>query len=203
MKFGHELDFVCPWACYGPIGTWEREDETVDLKAKIREIPDFPVPGVSFKDITTLLKDKDALKESIDRLSASFSGKDVDIVVGTEARGFVVGSPVAYLLNAGFVVVRKAGKLPAEVVKVEYDLEYGKDTLEIHKDAIEPGQKVLIVDDVLATGGTMSAAIELVRKLGGEVVGCGFIVELSFLGGRDKLRRIGLADDQIVSLVTY
>ena len=159
-----------------------------DLRARIREVPDFPKPGILFYDITTLLKDPAAYRESIDLLTAPYRGRKVDIVVGMESRGFIFSAPMAYQLKAGFVPVRKLGKLPAETVSVEYALEYGTNTLEVHKDAISPGQKVLIVDDLLATGGTVNGTIELVRRLGGDVVGLAFLVELLFLKGRDKLR---------------
>ena len=159
-----------------------------DLRARIREVPDFPKPGILFYDITTLLKDPAAYRESIDLLTAPYVDRKVDIVVGMESRGFIFSAPMAYQLRAGFVPVRKLGKLPAETVSVEYALEYGTNTLEVHKDAIVPGQKVLIVDDLLATGGTVNGTIELVRRLGGDVVGLAFLVELLFLKGRDKLR---------------
>jgi adenine phosphoribosyltransferase len=159
-----------------------------DLRAKIREVPDFPKPGILFYDITTLLKDPTAYKESIDLLTEPFRDRRVDIVVGMESRGFIFSAPMAYQLNAGFVPVRKLGKLPAETVSVEYALEYGTNTLEIHRDAIEAGQQVLIVDDLLATGGTVNGTIELVRRLNGEVVGLAFLVELLFLEGRDRLK---------------
>jgi adenine phosphoribosyltransferase len=159
-----------------------------DLRAKIREVPDFPKPGILFYDITTLLKDAAAYRESIDLLTEPFRDRRVDIVVGMESRGFIFSAPMAYQLNAGFVPVRKLGKLPAETVSVEYALEYGTNTLEIHRDAIEAGQHVLIVDDLLATGGTVNGTIELVRRLNGEVVGLAFLVELLFLDGRDQLK---------------
>jgi adenine phosphoribosyltransferase len=159
-----------------------------DLRAKIREVPDFPKPGILFYDITTLLKDAAAFRESIDLLSAPFRGRQIDVVVGIESRGFIFSAPMALGLNAGFVPVRKLGKLPAETLSVEYALEYGTNTLEIHRDAITPGQQVLVVDDLLATGGTVNGTIELVRRLGGEVAGLAFLVELTFLKGRDRLR---------------
>ena len=160
-----------------------------DLRAKIREVPDFPKPGILFYDITTLLKDAGAFKESIDLLTAPFSDRRIDVVVGMESRGFIFSAPMAYQLDAGFVPVRKLGKLPADTVSVEYSLEYGTNTLEVHKDAIQRGQKVLIVDDLLATGGTVVGTIELVQQLGGEVVGLAFLVELLFLKGRERLRQ--------------
>ncbi len=160
----------------------------MDLKDKIRVIEDFPEPGISFKDITTVLKDPTYLKEAIDQLTEDYIEADIDIVVGPESRGFIFGTPIAYKLNAGFVPVRKPGKLPAETVKLEYALEYGKDALEIHKDAINPGDKVLIVDDLLATGGTISATIQLIESLGGVVAGVVFFIELLDLNGRDKIK---------------
>jgi adenine phosphoribosyltransferase len=158
-----------------------------ELRAKIREIPDFPKPGILFYDITTLLKDPVAYREAIDLMLEPWAGDRVDIVVGMESRGFIFSAPMAYQLQAGLVPVRKLGKLPAETITVEYALEYGSNTLEIHRDAIAPGQKVLIVDDLLATGGTVKGTIELVERLKGDVVGLGFLVELEFLKGRDRL----------------
>jgi len=158
-----------------------------DLRSKIREIPDFPKPGILFYDITTLLKDPVSYKESIDLMLAPYVGEGIDIVVGMESRGFIFSAPMAYKLDAGLVPVRKLGKLPAETISVEYALEYGSNTLEIHRDAIQPGQKVLIVDDLLATGGTVKGTIELVERLRGDVVGLAFLVELDFLKGRDRL----------------
>jgi len=158
-----------------------------ELRAKIREVPDFPKPGILFYDITTLLKDPVAYKESIDLMLAPYVGERIDIVVGMESRGFIFSAPMAYQLNSGLVPVRKLGKLPAETITVEYALEYGSNTLEIHRDAIQPGQKVLVVDDLLATGGTVNGTIELVERLKGEVVGLAFLVELEFLNGRDRL----------------
>jgi adenine phosphoribosyltransferase len=169
-----------------------------DLRAKIREIPDFPKPGILFYDITTLLKDAGAFKESINLMLEPFRDKQVDLVVGMESRGFIFSAPMAVELGAGFVPVRKLGKLPAETASVEYALEYGTNTLEIHKDAITPGQKVLIVDDLLATGGTVLGTIELVKTLKAEVVGLGFLVELLFLKGRERL-----SDYFIHSVVQY
>jgi adenine phosphoribosyltransferase len=157
------------------------------LKSLIREVPDFPKPGILFYDITTLLKDADGLRAVIDELGGSKNVTGVDRVVGIEARGFIFAPAVAYALNAGFVPVRKPKKLPAETERVEYQLEYGTDALEVHRDAIEPGHRVLIVDDVLATGGTARAAAKLVEKLGGCVVGLSFVIELDFLNGRQKL----------------
>jgi adenine phosphoribosyltransferase len=158
-----------------------------DLRAKIREIPDFPKPGILFYDITTLLKDAGAYKEAIDLMIDPFRDVGVDLVVGMESRGFIFSGPIAIQLHAGLIPVRKLGKLPAETVSVEYALEYGSNTLEIHKDAIQPGQRVLIIDDLLATGGTVRGTIELVERLQGQIVGLGFLVELLFLNGRERL----------------
>jgi len=158
------------------------------LRARIREIPDFPKPGILFYDITTLLKDPHAFRSAIDLLTEPFQDRAVDVVVGMESRGFIFSAPMAYQLGAGLVPVRKLGKLPAETVSVEYALEYGTNTLEIHKDAITSGQRVLIVDDLLATGGTVHGTVELVQRLKGEVVGLAFLVELLFLKGRDRLQ---------------
>jgi adenine phosphoribosyltransferase len=160
----------------------------VKLEDKIRDVPDFPIKGVLFKDITTLLKDPDAYHTAIDSMGSRFRDKQIDIVVGMESRGFVFAAPLAYLLGAGLVPVRKLGKLPAETVRAEYSLEYGTNTLEMHKDAIVPGQRVLIVDDLLATGGTTMATVELVESLGGQVVGISFLIELTFLKGRERLK---------------
>jgi len=156
------------------------------LKQLIRAVPDFPKPGILFYDITTLLKDKTGLAQLVDAFAAYYIDKKVDLVLGIEARGFIFGPALAYRLNAGFVPVRKPGKLPAETVKIKYDLEYGSDSLEMHKDAIQPGQRVIIVDDLLATGGTMDATIKLVKQLGGEIVGLTVAIELDFLKGRAK-----------------
>jgi adenine phosphoribosyltransferase len=158
-----------------------------DLRAKIREIPDFPKPGILFYDITTLLKDAKAFRESIDLMLEPYKNERIDIVVGMESRGFIFSAPMAYQLNAGLVPVRKLGKLPAETITVEYALEYGSNTLEVHRDAIQAGQRVLIVDDLLATGGTVRGTIELVERLKAEVVGLAFLVELEFLKGRERL----------------
>lgn len=168
------------------------------LKELIREVPDFPKPGVNFYDITTLLKDKDGFRETVDRLQDHYRNKPVDVVVGIEARGYFFAPAMAHALGAGFVPVRKPKKLPHFVESVEYDLEYGKDRLEIHADAIEPGQNVLIIDDVLATGGTASAVARLVRLLKGNVAGLGFVIELTFLQGRQKL-----AGYDVFSLLQY
>ena len=158
-----------------------------DLKKLIREVPDFPKPGILFYDITTLLKDKCGFRAVIDALRQHYKPGDVDIVLGIEARGFIFAPALAYALGAGFVPVRKPKKLPAECVSVRYDLEYGTDCLEMHKDAIEPGARVLIVDDLLATGGTAAAATRMVKDVGAKVAGIGFVVELTFLNGRQKL----------------
>ncbi|HVW87510.1 MAG TPA: adenine phosphoribosyltransferase [Bryobacteraceae bacterium] len=157
------------------------------LKQLIREVPDFPKPGILFYDITTLLKDKTGLRGTIDALKNQYNGAHVDVVLGIEARGFIFAPALAYALGAGFVPVRKPKKLPAECARISYDLEYGSDTLEVHRDAIGPGTRVLIVDDLLATGGTARAVTQLVERLGGTVAGAGFVVELTFLGGREKL----------------
>ena len=157
------------------------------LKSLIRGVPDFPKKGILFYDITTLLKDKLGFATLIDALSEYYLPRQVDLVLGIEARGFIFGPALAYRLNAGFVPVRKPKKLPAETAKWTYELEYGSDTLEIHKDAIKPGQNVIIVDDLLATGGTANATVQLVKSLGGEIAGLGFVIELDFLKGREKL----------------
>jgi adenine phosphoribosyltransferase len=157
------------------------------LKRLIREVPDFPKKGILFYDITTLLKDNLGYAMLIDALSEHYLQKDIDLVLGMEARGFIFGPALAYRLNAGFVPVRKPGKLPAATARVEYDLEYGSNTLEVHRDAIQKGQRVIIVDDLLATGGTAAATVSLARSLGAEIAGLGFAVELDFLKGREKL----------------
>ncbi len=169
-----------------------------DLKSYIREVPDFPKPGILFYDITTLLADPLALRMTVDRFVWLFAEKRVDKVVGMESRGFLFGPIVAYDLLAGFVPVRKPGKLPAQTVETRYELEYGSDALQMHADAIAPGERVLIVDDLIATGGTARATAELVESSGGEVVGFGFIIELGFLGGRGKL-----AGYDVESLIVY
>jgi adenine phosphoribosyltransferase len=158
-----------------------------DLKTLIRSVPDFPKKGILFYDITTLLKDKRALKVVIDSFAKPYLDKAIDIVAGVESRGFIFAPALAYQLGAGFVPVRKQGKLPAATLNARYDLEYGQDTLEIHRDAIEKGQRVLLVDDLLATGGTAAAVIQLISQLGGHVVGAAFLVELEFLHGRKRL----------------
>jgi adenine phosphoribosyltransferase len=158
-----------------------------DLKSIIRDVQDFPKKGIVFKDITTLLQDAKSYQRMIDLISHRYVGEHIEKVVGVEARGFVIGSALAYKLCAGVVLVRKPGKLPAATYSKTYDLEYGTDTLEIHKDAIKPGERVLIVDDVLATGGTMAAVVDMVNNIGGEIVECCFMAELDFLGGRSRL----------------
>ena len=157
-----------------------------DLKKLVRTVPDFPKPGILFYDITTLLKDKTGLAQLIDAMAAHYIGRNIDLILGIEARGFIFGPALAYRLNAGFVPVQNTRKLPAPVARVTYDLEYGTDTLEIHMDAIAPGQSVVLVDDLLATGGTMEATIKLVKQLGGKIAGLGFAVELDFLKGRER-----------------
>ncbi len=158
-----------------------------ELKNIIRDVPDFPKKGIVFKDITTLLQDATSYQRMVDLMSHRYVGQRVDKVVGVEARGFIIGSALAYKLGAGVVLVRKPGKLPSETFSKTYELEYGTDTLEIHQDAIKPGEKILIADDLLATGGTMTAVVELVQSMGGEIVECCFMAELDFLKGRDKL----------------
>ncbi|WP_339250718.1 adenine phosphoribosyltransferase [Sporosarcina sp. FSL W8-0480] len=160
----------------------------MDLKSFVTIVPDYPKEGISFKDITTIMDNGQAYKYATDKIVEFAKEMGTDIIVGPEARGFIIGCPVAYALEVGFAPVRKPGKLPRETIAVEYDLEYGKDTLTIHADAIKPGQRVLIVDDLLATGGTVGATVELVEKLGGVVAGCAFLIELSYLNGRDKLK---------------
>jgi len=164
-----------------------------DLRARIREVPDFPKPGILFYDITTLLKDGPALHEAIDLMLAPYLDVKIDLVVGMESRGFIFSAPMAYALGVGLVPVRKLGKLPHETLSVEYALEYGSNTLEIHRDAITPGQRVLIVDDLLATGGTVRGTVDLVSRLGAEIVGLSFLVELLFLKGRERLEGYGVS----------
>jgi adenine phosphoribosyltransferase len=170
----------------------------MDLKSKIRNIPDFPVKGIQFKDITTLLKDKYSYKYSIDQITEHCKSLKIDYVAGIEARGFVIGAPVAYNLNVGFLLIRKEGKLPADVEKISYQLEYGENVLEIHKDAFQEGDRIMVIDDLLATGGTTLAVFNLIEKLGGKIVGADFIIELEMLKGRDKLKGY-----EIFSLVKY
>jgi adenine phosphoribosyltransferase len=163
----------------------------MSIKSKIRTIPDFPKKGIMFRDITTLLKDAEGFRMVVDELHKKYSKADIDIVVGLEARGFIIGGPLAYMLGKGFVPIRKAGKLPYKTVSHEYSLEYGTDKIEIHSDAISKGDRVLIVDDLLATGGTALAAAALVKKLGGEIVEMAFIVDLPEVGGRKKIESAG------------
>lgn len=170
----------------------------MDLKSKIRVIEDFPQKGISFKDITTLLTDGEAFHYVIEQMADYCRRRRIDAVVGVESRGFLFGAPLAYELGLGFTLIRKPGKLPAETLSVKYDLEYGTDALEIHKDGIKKGQRVVIVDDLLATGGTISAAAQLVEQVGGEIAGFVFLIELEFLGGRKKLEGY-----DVFSLVTY
>lgn len=168
------------------------------LEKSIRNIPDFPKPGILFRDVTTLIQNKSAFKKSIDLLAKKYKGKKIDKVVGVEARGFIFGAAVANKIGAGFVPVRKKGKLPYKTISATYELEYGTDTLEIHKDAITSGEKVLIIDDLLATGGTVKAAVDLVKQLQGKIIGIGFIIELVDLHGRDKLK-----DYPLYSLIKF
>lgn len=170
----------------------------MNLKEKIRVIEGFPKKGISFKDITTILDDKDAFKYTVDKIVEHLKDKNIDIVVGPEARGFLFGAPIAYAIGAGFVPVRKKGKLPYDTISISYDLEYGSDELEIHKNAIKPGQRVAIVDDLLATGGTIATVAKLVEQVGGEVVALNFVIELTDLKGREKLTKYDL-----ISLVQY
>lgn len=168
------------------------------LKAKIRHIPDFPKPGILFYDITTLLRDREGFRQAVDGLAKPYLGEPIDLVVGIESRGFILGAAVADRLGAGFVVARKPGKLPAKTLRASYDLEYGTDTLEMHEDAVEPGQRVLIVDDLLATGGTARAVVELVKRAGGLVHGIAFLIELEALHGRAKI-----ADEPVLTVLRY
>jgi adenine phosphoribosyltransferase len=170
----------------------------INLASYIRDIPDFPKAGIVFKDITPLLQDAHALRYAVDQMVEFGVGRKIDVVLGAEARGFILGAALAYTLNAGFIPARKPGKLPHQTVAAEYDLEYGTDSLEIHEDAIGPGTRVLVHDDLLATGGTARAKCDLVEKLGGEVVGVVFIIELSFLNGREKLKEY-----DVISLIQY
>jgi adenine phosphoribosyltransferase len=160
----------------------------MDLEKMIRDVPDFPKEGIIFKDITTLIKDPQAFKEAVDILADHYVDQKIDLVAAVEARGYVFGAPIAYRLGAGFILVRKAGKLPSEKLREEYELEYGTDAVEMHKDAIQPGQRVLIVDDLIATGGSAAATARLVERLGGDVVGIAFLVELTFLHGVEELK---------------
>lgn len=170
----------------------------MDFKSMIRTIDDFPKPGISFKDITTLLKDKEAFHAAIETIARHYEGKQIDMVTGPEARGYIFASALAFRLGAGFVPVRKPGKLPYKTRRITYALEYGEDALEVHEDAYQPGQKVLVVDDLLATGGTIRANIDLVESFGAEVVGVAFLIELSFLNGRSRLDGY-----DILSLIQY
>lgn len=170
----------------------------MDYKKHITIVEDYPKKGIRFKDITTLMQDGSAYKAAINEMAEYAKEKQVDVIVGPEARGFVVGCPIAYALGTGFVPVRKAGKLPREVLTVEYGLEYGKDSLTIHRDSIQKGQRVLIADDLLATGGTIEATVKMVEELGGEVVGIAFMIELGYLDGRSRL-----AGHDVFSLMTY
>ena len=175
-----------------------RNMDVAELRAKIRDIKDFPTEGILFKDITTLLKDGPAWRFAVDSLASRYQADRVDVVVGVESRGFIFGGAIAHELQAGFVPVRKIGKLPGKTIEVEYELEYGRDALAIHEDAIQRGQRVLAVDDLLATGGTMAATLRLIEQLGGRVVGVAFMIELAFLGGREKLKNYPLH-----SLIVY
>jgi adenine phosphoribosyltransferase len=172
--------------------------ELAQLRSKIRDIKDFPTEGVLFKDITTLLKDPPAFRYVVDYLASRYHESAVDVIVAVESRGFIFGGALAHQLQAGFVPVRKLGKLPGKTIEVEYELEYGRDALAIHEDAIRPGQRVLAVDDLLATGGTMAATLRLIEQLGGQVVGVAFLIELAFLHGREKLKQYPLH-----ALITY
>jgi adenine phosphoribosyltransferase len=189
------------------MGHWNHIDErnlrqiggkSMDLQAMIRDLPDYPKKGVVFRDITPLLQNGPAFKYAVDLLTEKYRSSGVDIVVAAEARGFILGAPLAYNLGVGFVPVRKPAKLPRECITAEYSLEYGVDSLHMHKDAIQPGQKVLVIDDLLATGGTVAAKIEMVERLGGQVIGVAFLIELTFLNGREKLK-----DYEVVSLIQY
>ena len=170
----------------------------MDLKQHIRNVPDFPKPGILFYDITTLLRDAQGFHATIEQLAAPYRNSKIEAVVGIESRGFILGAAVAQQLNAGFIPVRKPGKLPAKAIKESYALEYGQDALEMHVDAIQKGQRILVVDDVLATGGTAAAAAQLVRKLGGDLQGMAFLIELSFLNGKAKL-----PNEQVFSVLQY
>ena len=169
-----------------------------ELKQKIRNVPDFPKPGIGFKDITTLIKDGEAFKKSIDAIAQNYNPADIDLIVGIEARGFLFAAALAYKWGKGVIPIRKPGKLPAETVREEYSLEYGTDAIEIHKDAIVKNQRILIIDDLLATGGTVAAACRLVEKLGGKVAGIAFLIELSFLKGIEKLKNY-----PVISLIKF
>ena len=170
----------------------------IDIKSRIRDIPDFPKKGILFRDITTLLKDAGAFQKVVEKITSFYEDEGIQKVVGIESRGFIMGAPLAYTLGAGFIPVRKAGKLPSDIFEAKYELEYGTDTLTIHQDAITPGERVLVVDDLLATGGTMAATLDLLKQLGAIVVGVAFLIELTELKGRDKL-----AGQQVLSLISY
>ncbi len=159
----------------------------MELAGLIRDVPDFPIEGILFKDITTLIRDGDAFREVIDWMVDQYAGSNIDTVVAIEARGYIFGAPLAYQLGAGFVPIRKPGKLPAKTISESYELEYGTNSLEMHEDGIEPGQRVLVIDDLLATGGSARAAVNLVDRLGGKIIGVAFLIELDFLNGREKL----------------
>lgn len=174
--------------------------ETLDLRSLIRTVPDFPKPGVQFRDITTLLKDAAGFRAVVERLAGTYRGRRIDKVAGIESRGFIVGAALASELRVGFVPIRKAGKLPAENVGQDYQLEYGTDRLEVHRDAIVRGERVLLVDDLIATGGTAEAALKLIATGGGEVVGCAFVIDLPDLGGRARLERQGFP---VTALCTF
>lgn len=170
----------------------------MDLEKYIRDIPDFPKKGIVFKDITTLLKEPEVFKYTVDTIVEKYRNEAIDKVVSVEARGYIFGGVIAYKLNCGFVPVRKPGKLPAETVSMDYSLEYGKDTVELHKDAITGGEKILVFDDLLATGGTVLATCQLIEKLGGKVIGCAFVINLAFLKGTERLK-----DYNVFSLIEY
>ena len=174
-------------------------DENTPLRERIRSIPDYPKPGIVFRDITTLLQDPQGFRETVDQLVAPFETHQVDKVVGVEARGFIIGGAVAHQLHAGFVPARKVGKLPWETVSQDYELEYGTDTIQIHTDCIEAGEKILLVDDLIATGGSAEAALRLIEKVDGEVVGCSFVIDLPDLGGSAKLRDLGYPVSALVA----
>ena len=181
---------------YGNLkGTGEDMKKVEDY---VKNIPDFPEKGIIFRDVTSLVQDKDGLKLAVDEIIKKLDGVDFDLVAGPESRGFIFGIPVAYALNKGFVMVRKKGKLPRETIESEYDLEYGKAVIEIHKDSIKPGQKVVIIDDLMATGGTVEATVKLIEQLGGVVVGCAFLIELEELNGRKTLENY-----EVLSLMKY
>jgi adenine phosphoribosyltransferase len=176
----------------------ELQEGTMDLRAFVRDIPDWPKEGVIFKDITPLLGNSQSFKYAIDMIADHFKDREIDAVLGAEARGFILASALAYKLGCGFIPARKPGKLPYNTLRAEYELEYGLDSLEMHEDAVKPNEKILVVDDVIATGGTAAAKVQLVEQLGGVVAGIAFLIELSFLNGRSKL-----SDYEIFSLITY